>query len=75
MIEHCISLFKKEHKEKTYRIYITDTLQAIANNSAGGDKRMTIPKRWIEIVEPKEIKETRSGKQIIEDIKRKVKGG
>ena len=36
---------------------------------------MTIPKRWIEIVEPQEIKETRSGKQIIDDIKRKMKGG
>lgn len=33
MIEHCISLFHKNQIEKIYRIYITDCLQAIAENT------------------------------------------
>lgn len=30
MVEHCISTFSKEQKEKAYRAYVTDALKMIA---------------------------------------------
>lgn len=74
VIEHCISLFQKEQIDKSYRIYITDALQAIANNSAGSDKRVSINKRWIDVVEPTKIQETRTEKEIVNDIRKKIRG-
>lgn len=58
MIEHCISLFSKKQKEKAYRIYVTDCLKAIAENttqhiSMDGmvECGSHMPSRWIELVD------------------------
>lgn len=75
MIEHCISAFSKEQEEKAYRIYVTDALKTISENSAQGEHRSTMAKRWIDLVEPseeKEPKETRSANEIIDDFKKRL---
>lgn len=33
-IQHCVSLFRKEQEEKAYKIYITECLKVIAENTA-----------------------------------------
>lgn len=33
MIEHCVSWLKKDSEEKAFRVYITDALKAIADNT------------------------------------------
>ena len=75
MIEHCISLFKKEQVEKAYRIYVTDCLQAIAENTthivgAGGvvDYGKTMKARWIDIIDQKQ-ENTQSADEIIHKLK------
>ena len=72
VIEHCTAEINRSHHEKSYRIYVTDTLKAIAENTAkiikGGGAVMT--KRWIDVIEPpKPIKEdNRSCEEIVSGI-------
>ena len=76
MIDHCVSAFSKRAKEKLYRMYLTDALKVIAENTNGGSSRSTMTKRWIDLVEQKAVKETRSAEEIISDFKNRLnKGG
>lgn len=61
MIDHCVAAFAAEQKERLYRIYVTDSLQSIVENTAlrfpfnaepfiyGKE----ISARWLEMIEPK----------------------
>lgn len=77
MIDHCVSAFSKRQKEKIYKIYVTDALKTISENTAGGQNRAAMTKRWIDLIEPKVITETRSAEEIISDFKSRLnkKGG
>ena len=81
VIEHCVNEFNKKQTEKSYQIYVTDALQAIAENTThlvGIDgvvdygKALTI--RWIEAIESKpqqgveEIEDNRSCDEIVNDM-------
>ena len=35
-IQHCVSLFRKEQEEKAYKIYVTECLKAMTENTAKG---------------------------------------
>lgn len=71
IIEHCISEYKKLQHQKSYQIYVTETLRAIVENTSKiGKGGFTMKKRWIDIIEPpKPIKEdNRSCEEIVGDI-------
>lgn len=51
VIDHCISAFSKEQEEKAFRIYLTDALKVISENTAGGERRSAMSKRWIELMD------------------------
>lgn len=62
MIDHCIAALKKEklrnYEDLSFRVYITDALQAICENTTHfvGAKEMfdygtSLKKRWAEMVE------------------------
>lgn len=53
MIEHCISAFSKSQEEKAYRVYVTDALKVISENTVDGEHRSTMAKRWIELIDVK----------------------
>ena len=93
MIDHCLSALKKEklrnYEELAYRVYITDALQAIAENTTHfvGAKEMfdygtSLKKRWAEMVEEargdkkskKKKDDTRSAQEIAQDMWAKIKG-
>lgn len=57
-------------KEKNYKMYITDALKVIGENTAGGNKRSSLTKRWIEIVEPPKINK-RSANEIINRFRKR----
>lgn len=70
MADCCIALLKKEKKEKEYRAYVTDMLNAILQSQY--TQKVDIP-RYIDLVEPK--KETvpdRTAEEIIGDISSKL---
>ena len=78
MIEHCASEYIKRREDKIYRIYVTDALKAIAENTthylgAGEvmDYGTTLSTRWIDVLEPQEIEtieDDRSCVEIVHDI-------
>jgi hypothetical protein len=60
VIDHCVSAFSKKQQDKLYKIYVTDCLQSIAENtthilSANGvvDYGMKMSTRWIDLAEKK----------------------
>lgn len=84
MIDHCVSAFRKEQEEKSYRIYVTDCLKAIAENTThlvGLDGVVEygakISERWIDLIEPKAKKidqnETMTCEEIVTGIWKRMK--
>ena len=84
MIEHCLSEYKRRSEEKLYRVYVTDALKAIAENTthfAGLDGIVdygtSLSMRWIDALEPhEEVKEKddRSCNEIVHDIWERING-
>jgi hypothetical protein len=75
VIEHCISSFKNRTEEKAYKIYVTDSLYAIANGLyqylGKGD---AMEKRFIDIIEKSAPKKEETEEEVIERIRGKLKG-
>lgn len=83
MIEHCISTLKLLNEEKSFKVYITDALMAIADNTThivGSqgvvDYGKTINQRWIDILNPppKEPEDNRPSEEIASDIWERIRG-
>ena len=75
VMDHCISAFQKEQEEKAFRIYLSDAVMAIADNTAkfaGGSKMSS---RFYDIINiKKEAKKEETADEIILKIKEKVNG-
>lgn len=86
MIEHCVSSLKSNNEDKSFKIYLTDALMAIADNTthlvgAGGvvDYGRTIKTRWIDLIEsppevPNEPEDDRPSEEIASDIWERIRG-
>lgn len=83
VIEHCVSERLKQHEEKLYRVYVTDALKTITENTThyvGAedmfDYGASINVRWVELIEPQQEEETddRSCEEIVHDIWERIKG-
>ena len=77
VIEHCVSFFRKKNEELAYRIYVTDALKAIAENTQKMFGGSFMQKRFAEIIRPKDTAEDIEdadikAKDIIERIKAKA---
>ena len=74
MIEHCLSCLRSEQKEKLFRVYLTDALKLIAENTTHflvpgvgpADYGSRIQQRWIELAEHRQ--DERTGDEIAADI-------
>lgn len=86
IIDHVLSEIRRQNEEKSYKIYVTDALRAIANNSAQAavEQRSyaSLTKRWADIIEPQEEpqdieEDARSCEEIAADIWKRIrkKGG
>ena len=74
VIEHCISSFKNKTHEEMYRVYITDSIQAITNmyHKAHGGNGEAVVKRYYDIIHPSEPKKEETADDIIDRIKKKL---
>ena len=72
VIEHYIAYFQKEQQEKMYKIYITDSLKMIAENTAKAHGGSYLNSRFIDIIEPGK-EETRTAEEVIDDLKEKLR--
>ena len=86
MIEHCLSEYKRRSEEKLYRVYVTDALKAIAENTthfAGLDGIVdygtSLSMRWIDALEPQKEEaveeDDRSCTEIVDDIWERIRNG
>ena len=75
-MRYVVARFKQERKDTAYRIYLTDCLRNIGENIAcvskmSGGEGQYISTRYAEILYPKP-EETRTGAEIIADLRRKL---
>lgn len=74
IIDHCLCNLRKISDENIFRIYVTDALKAIANNtskSAQEDSYLNL--RYIEIIDNKTKNE--KSKETAEQIKMRIMAG
>ena len=64
-------LLKKQMQEKAYRIYVTDALKAITENTAKYAGGSYMKARYYDLENPKPA-ETRTGEEIISQMKAKI---
>lgn len=65
VVEYCVSRYNHKQEEKQYRIYLTDALMAIANNTARAFGGSTVTMRYSDIIKPQD---TRTGDDIAVDV-------
>lgn len=73
VIDHYISYFNKEQKDKIYKVYVTDVLRSISENTAKSVQGSYIKARYLDIIDPPK-EETRTPEEIIENIRNKLRG-
>ena len=75
VIDNYISCFRREQTEKAFKVYITDNLRLIAENTAKNVGGSYIKSRYIELIEPqKEEENTGDGAwTIVNRIKGKLR--
>ena len=74
MIEHCISAFKKYQLDKAYRIYVTDSLKGIVENTARINGGVNLTLRYVDIINPLDgvrEKTARSAGDVVSRIRKK----
>lgn len=77
VMDHCMSAFKYRQEEKLYRVYVTDALKAIADNTrryAGGYNLTSRFFDWVYKDKPKGNKREETADEIILRIKQKIEG-
>ena len=62
---------EKESLEKAYRIYVTDCLKYISENTSKASGGTSIAKRFIDIIE-RPPEETRTSEEIIDGVRSKL---
>lgn len=77
MIDYCISSFLKRQEEKLYRMYVTDALKAITENTQNFAGGVTLNKRYIDLItrdkEPEDAeKEGMEANEIVDRITQKL---
>lgn len=72
VMDNYIAFFKNMQKERMYKVYVTDALKAIATNTSKAYGGVELNKRFIDVLEPHI--EKRTANDIINNIKRKLKG-
>jgi hypothetical protein len=70
--DFCIASFKREQEELAYKIYMSDALKLIAENTAKfGQGGSYIKARYYDIINPKPV-DNRTEEEVIDHIKNKL---
>ena len=62
-----MSILKKEQEDTAFRIYVTDTLRLLTDNTAKASGGSKVSKRWWDIIH-QPAPETRTGAEIAQDV-------
>lgn len=69
VIEYCIASFNKETKQKAFETYIATAVEIIAENTSRINGGKTMNRHYSEIFKKRD---TRTGKEIAEEVLRKI---
>lgn len=58
---------KKDQEDAAYRVYVTDTLRLLTENTAKSSGGAKVTKRWWDIIN-RPAPDTRTGAQIVQEI-------
>ena len=72
VIEHYIAFFQKEQREKAFKIYVSDALRILTENTAKQVGGSYLTARYVDLIEPKK-EEIRTANEIIVDLKEKLR--
>lgn len=76
-MEHCIASFRNEEKKRLeelkYQVYITDALNAIAENTAKISQGKSLTKRFIDMLQLSQAK-PKTREEIVNNIRKKFRG-
>ena len=75
MIDHCVGFFQKKQEEKLYRVYVTDALKALCDNTSKmiSGKAVTMNMRYKDLIDNEPQKEdTRTAEEVINHITDKL---
>ena len=68
-------MIRTQAEDEAYRVYVTDALQIIGDNTSRRvDGGRYLNKRYVELIKPQPV-ETRREAEIIEGIRKKLRGG
>jgi hypothetical protein len=70
-MRYALARAKQDSVDKAYRVYVTDALKAIAENTARYVGGGYIKARYADLIEPKP-EETRTPEQIVDRMKEKI---
>lgn len=73
-MEYCIVSFRKQQEEMAWRVYVSDALKLVAENTerfAGGAH---MSKRFFDFIKPQSSEQLTSS-QVISNIRNKIGGG
>lgn len=65
--QHVLQAYQQEQKEFAYRVYVSDALKIITENTAKYAGGSHLTKRWVDIVTEKP-EDTRTGAEIARDV-------
>lgn len=65
--QHVLQVYQQEQKEFAYRVYVSDALKLITENTAKYAGGSHLAKRWADIVVQKPA-DTRTGAEIARDV-------
>lgn len=73
VIDHCVGFFQRRQEEQKYRIYITDALKAITDNTVRMYGGVSLKMRYADMIDTTPQKEeTRTAEEVIDHIKEKM---
>lgn len=75
LLEGVIRAAKAERERYLYRMYVTDALSAMVENTAKLENRKTMSKRYVELAEPlanPRKRDNRTGDEIAADVIRRA---
>lgn len=76
VIDNYISVFHKEQKELIYRIYVTDSLKVLSENTAIHEGSKVLTERYIDLIyndSSHEEKEERTEEEVISTLMEKLR--
>ena len=66
ILDHCLGAYMQELEEKQYRVYVTDGLKAVAENTAKFAGGTYLSRRWIEYIDADQEHDPDEGRDGVE---------